>query len=339
MYCLPTAYPPEPDLLFRNQGDGTFLETSQAAGVHDETGRGLGLAIADFDGDDACDIFIANDTSQNFLWLNQRGLQFQEAALARGVALTGAGATMSGMGVACGDYDRNGWMDISVTNFYQERSTLYQNMGSAGFIDSADAVGIGAASRDRLGFGTIFLDANMDGFLDLFVANGHINDSSHLGVPYRMRQQLLVNDGGRRFEDHSDSAGHYFSRPLLGRGVASLDYDNDGLPDVAVSHILDAAALLINRTPNPGHWLGFQLVGTRSNRDGTGAKVVVATNGETHAYQCFAGGGYLSSSDKRMLIGLGETSELDSVVVRWPSGHEQPLGVIDANRYHRVSEN
>src|SRR5207244_1405663 len=149
-------------LVYRSLGDGTFLESSESAGIRDENGRGLGLVIADFDRDGRPDIFVANDTSENFLFLNQGSLRFEEAALRLGVALTGAGATMSGMGVACADYDLNGYLDLFVTNFYQEKNVLYQNKGPSGFLDVADAAGLGAASRDRLGFGTIFLDADLD---------------------------------------------------------------------------------------------------------------------------------------------------------------------------------
>jgi hypothetical protein len=324
--------------LFRNRGDGTFQESGRTAGIRDETGRGLGVAIADFNDDGEPDIFVANDTSENFLFVNERGFRFEESALRLGVALTGAGSTMSGMGVACGDYDLNGRLDLMVTNFYQERSVLYQNMGSSGFIDSADAAGIGVASRDRLGFGTVFLDANLDGFPDLFVANGHISDMTHVGIPYKMRQQFLLNDAGRTFRDTSDSTGPYFHQRLLGRGVAVADIDNDGRPDLVVSHILDPAALLLNRTPEHGHWLGLQLVGTKSNRDAANAKVRVRINGQERAYELIAGGGYLSSSDKRLLIGLGQTATIDDVVVQWPSGREQKLESLAADRYYLFVE-
>ena len=338
MHCPPSTFPPQPDRLFRNQGDGTFGESSRAAGIRDDSGRGLGVAIADFNDDGDPDIFVANDTSENFLFVNQREFQFEESALSFGVALTGAGSTMSGMGVACGDYDLNGRLDLFVTNFYQERSVLYQNMGASGFIDSADATGAGLASRDRLGFGTVFLDANLDGFPDLFVANGHISDMTHVGIPYKMRQQFLLNDGGKKLHDVSDSAGPYFHQRLLGRGVAAADIDNDGRPDLVVSHILDPAALLVNRSPQHGHWLGLQLIGTQSNRDGTNAKVRAIVNGQERAYELIAGGGYLSSSDKRLLIGLGQTATIDNLVVRWPSGKKQTLGSVLADRYYRLIE-
>ncbi len=338
MHCLPSVYPAQSDLLFRNQGDGTFQESSGTAGIRDENGRGLGIAIADFNHDGGPDIFIANDTSVNFLFLNKQGFHFEESALNLGVALTGAGSTMSGMGVACGDYDLNGWPDIFVTNFYQERSVLYQNMGSNGFMDSADATGVGAFSRDRLGFGTVFLDADLDGFPDLFVANGHISDMTHQGIPYKMRQQLLVNDGGKKFRDGSDSAGPYFHQRLLGRGVAALDINNDGLQDLVVSHIMDPAALLVNRSTNHGHWLGLQLIGSQANRDGTNAKVRVRVDGQERAYELVAGGGYLSSSDKRLLIGVGQTVTINDLVVRWPSGIEQRFDSLPVDRYHRIIE-
>lgn len=338
MHCLPTAYSAQSDLLFRNQGDGTFQESSRAAGIREENGRGLGVAIADFNDDGQPDIFVANDTSENFLFLNQTEFRFEESALSLGVALTGSGSTMSGMGVACGDYDLNGWPDLFVTNFYQERNVLYQNMGPNGFIDSADATGVGAFSRDRLGFGTVFLDADLDGFQDLFVANGHVSDMSSLGIPYKMRPQFLHNQGNGMFVDSSNSAGAYFHNPLLGRGVASADINNDGLPDLVVSHILDTAALLLNRTAKRGRWLGLELIGTRSNRNGLNAKIRLSVAGQERAYEIIAGGGYLSSSDKRLLIGLGQMATIDNLVVHWPSGMEQKVDSLLADRYHRLVE-
>jgi hypothetical protein len=338
LYRLPGLFPAQPDLLLHNRGDGTFEEVSRTSGVMDESGRGLGIAIADFDGDDRPDIFVANDTSENFLFINEGQLQFEESALRLGVALTATGATMSGMGVACGDFDRNGWTDLSVTNFYHERSVLYQNLGAAGFLDSADATGVGIASRDRLGFGTVFIDANLDGFPDLFVANGHINDQSEMGIPYRMRAQLLINERGSRFRDASDSAGPYFTRRVLGRGVASLDYNNDGLPDIVVSHLIDPVSLLVNQTPVTGHWLGLRLTGSVSNRDGINAKVTIQVDGEQRAYEFVSGGGYLSSSDKRLIIGLGDANAIDAATVRWPSGKEMRLGELKTNRYYDVRE-
>ncbi len=338
MHCLPSVYPAQPDLLFRNQGDGSFQETGRMAGIHDENGRGLGVAIADFNDDGAPDIFVANDTSENFLFVNNREFRFEESALRLGVALTGAGSTMSGMGVACADYDLNGRMDLFVTNFYQERSVLYQNMGPSGFMDSADAAGVGAASRDRLGFGAVFLDADLDGWPDLFVANGHVSDMTHVGVPYKMRQQLFHNVGGGQFQDVSDSAGAYFHNLLLGRGVAWIDANNDGLPDLVVSHIRDAAALLMNRTRSPGRWIGLEFVGTLSNRSGLNVKLHVPIGAAQRHYENLAGGGYLSSSDKRLLVGLGNDSVTGSLVVRWPSGQVQYVRDTVAGRYHRVVE-
>ncbi len=338
MHCLPTRYKPQADLFYHSAGDGRFTESAASAGLRDETGRGLGLAIADFDRDGRPDIFVANDTSENFLFLNQGGLRFEESALARGVALTGAGATMSGMGVACADYDLNGYLDLFVTNFYQEKCVLYQNLGLGGFLEVADAAGLGAASRDRLGFGTIFLDADLDGLPDLFVANGHVSDMTSLGVPYRMRPQLFRNRGNATFQDISDSCGSYFRQRRLGRGVAWADFNNDGLPDVVVSQIGEPAAILINRTAPHGHWLGLELTGTASNRDGRNAQVTVTVGGRERFYELVAGAGYLSSSDKRLLIGLGAENKAEKVVVRWPSGTEQRLGTLPADRYHRVRE-
>ncbi|MBI3463844.1 MAG: CRTAC1 family protein [Planctomycetes bacterium] len=308
VHCLPRRYPAQPDLLFHNQGDGTFAERSAQAGVVDENGRGLGVVIADFTSDDRPDIFVANDTSENFLFVGQGGLRFEDRALSLGVALTGEGSTMSGMGVACGDYDRNGFLDLFVTNFY------------------------------GLGWGTVFIDADLDGFPDLFVANGHVSDLRHERIPYKMRQQFYRNAGNGKFEDVSESAGPYFRQLQLGRGVAWADINNDGLPDLVVSHIVDPVTLLLNQTREHGHWIGLRLVGTRSNRNGLNAKVLITVEGAVRSYELVAGGGYLSSSDLRLLVGLGQVDHLDQVVVRWPSGQEDNLYSLAVDRYHVLRE-
>jgi hypothetical protein len=337
MHCLPSRYRAQPDLLYRNGGDGSFLEASEAAGALDEHGRGLGVAIGDLAGDERPDIFVANDLSENFLFVNQGQFRFEDRALRLGAALTGDGSTMAGMGVACADYDGNGYLDIVVTNFYAQQNALFHNLGPSGFRDNADAAGLGDTSRDRLGFGTVFLDADLDRSPDLFVANGHVSNMTHVGVPYKMRQQLYWNRGGR-FHEVSDSCGTYFRQNLLGRGVAAGDLNNDGLPDMVASHILDRAAVLLNRTVAHGHWLGLELVGARSNRNGTNVQVTIQLGGEKRRHETIAGAGYLSSSDKRLLIGLGPADQVESLSVRWPSGHQQQLVTPAIDRYHRVVE-
>ena len=264
VHCEPQQYKSQPDALFHNQGEGTFADATQRAGIRDDHGRGLGVAIADFNGDHRPDIFVSNDTTANLLFVNQGGLTFKESALELGVALNGGGSTMSGMGIACGDYDGNGWLDLFVADFYESKNVLFANLGPEGFLDRADLAGVGACSLDRLTFGCVFLDADLDGHPDLFLANGHVDDKSAFGVPFKMRPQLFRNGGNGRFEDLSDSVGPYFHRELLGRGVAVADVNNDGLPDLLVNHINDQASLLLNRTAEHGHWLGLELIGRRS---------------------------------------------------------------------------
>ncbi|HID21539.1 MAG TPA: VCBS repeat-containing protein, partial [Planctomycetaceae bacterium] len=248
MHCLPQVFESEPDLLYRNLGDGRFEECSVESGIEDDRGRGLGLAIADFNRDGLPDIFVSNDTTENYLFVNQGGFKFKEQAVTCGAALTGEGSTMSGMGVTCADYDANGYLDNFVCNFYEEKNVLFENLGGDGFVDSSDALGLAHTSRDKLTFGCAFLDADLDGYPDLFVANGHVSDLTALGVPYRMRPQIYRNLAGKRFVDQSSVAGLYFHRQFIGRGCAVADWNNDGLPDLVVSHIRDQAALLVNST-------------------------------------------------------------------------------------------
>jgi hypothetical protein len=337
-HCGPLNYPAQQDLLFRNQHDGTFIETARDCGVIDANGRGLGVVVADLDGDGRPDVFIANDNSENALFLNRGGLRFEETGLRAGVALRAEGSIMAGMGVACGDYDGNGWLDLFVTDFYEAENALFTNLGKRGFLDAAATTGLGASSRDRLGFGTVFLDADLDGYLDLFVANGHISDLTPLGIPYRMRQQLYRGGPDARFADVSASAGTYFHLPLLGRGVAVGDFDNNGLPDLACNHLRDQAALLINRSSEHGNWLGFDLVGSRSNRNGRNVKLRVTVADKTQVFEAVAGGSYLSSSDPRLLIGLGESAPRAKIELHWPSGAEQHLTDLAAHRYHLIRE-
>lgn len=338
VHCGPLQYRAQPDLLFHNQGDGSFIESSRAAGICDQNGRGLALAIADLNGDDLPDIFVANDTSENLLFINQVGLRFLESGLSLGVSLTGSGSTMQGMGVACADFDHNGWPDLFVTDFYGEKNILFQNIGNGLFVDVTDLAGLGPPSRDRLAFGTVPIDADLDGLPDIFVANGHVDDLSSQGIPYKMRQQLFHNNGNGKFGDISDSVGPYFRERLLGRGVAAADLNNDGLPDVVVSHIQDRAALLLNQTSTHGHWLGLEFVGTRSNRSGLNVKVELTVAGQQRYFETVAGGGYLSSSDKRLLVGVGEARSVDRVTIRWPSGSKTTLSSLPADRYHRLIE-
>jgi hypothetical protein len=338
IHCGPQKFVPQPDLLFRNLGDGTFCDVARDAGIDDDSGRGLAVSIADFTGDSRPDIFVANDTSQNFLFINRGNFQFQESALQLGAALTGSGHYMAGMSSACADYDLNGWLDVFVTNFYGARSALFRNLGESGFFEQAHIAGLSVPSHDRLGFGACFLDADLDGHPDLAVANGHVSDMTAAGIPYKMRQQFFHNLGSGTFRDESDSAGSYYHLELLGRGAATVDMNDDGRLDLVVSHVGDPAALLVNRTDPHGHWLGLKLVGRQSNRDAIGTRVRVSTGARALVYEIAGGTSYLSTSDRRLVVGLDSQSVIESLELQWPSGQQLRWLGPAADRYHLLVE-
>jgi hypothetical protein len=322
-YCPPGAFAAEPDALFRNDGDGRFTDVSQASGIAGHAGNGLGLAIADFDNDGRLDIFVADDRTPNRLFHNRGGLRFEEVGLAWGVALNEAGLLRAGMGVAAGDSDGDGRLDLLVTNFYEEGSTLYRNAAPSRFEVTTARAGLLVPSRSKLGFGTGFFDADHDGHLDLFVANGHINDVRPLGIPYAMEPQLFRNDGRGRFREVSSEGGPYFRQPVLGRGAAFGDLDNDGDTDIVLTHLGRPPALLRNETAPRGGVLRLTLAGRAPSRTPIGAQVTVRAGAMTLTRVVAGATSYLSSSDTQVLVGLGQAPRADSVAVRWPSGRTQ----------------
>jgi len=340
MHCHPSAYVAQPDLFFRNNGDGSFTDATKTFGLSESVGRGLGVAVADFTGNGRPAVYVANDSTDAFLWVREPGgrLTYSNQAAALGVGLTGSGATMAGMGVAVGDYDRNGLPDLFVTDFFEAGGSLFASFGKQGFVPKSAAVGLLGPTRRRLGFGAVFLDADLDGWPDLAMVNGHVSDLTSLGIPYKMKAQLFRNEGGRRFVDLSESSGEFFRRPLLGRGLATGDFNDDGRLDLVVSNIRDQAALLLNRTTDSGDWVGFDFIGRRSARGTLNVRVEIRRGSSVDRYEQHSGGGFLSSSDPRYVVGLGKTGSPDEVVVRWPSGRRQLLVRPERNRYHVVIE-
>ena len=319
VYCVPRAFEAEADHVFRNDG-GRFVDVTEEAGIIDLDGRGLGVVVADLDGDAKPEIFVANDMTANLLYQNLGGFRFEEVGLASGVASNAGGGYQAGMGIACGDVDGDGRPDLAVTNFYGESVTLYRNLGGGLFADRTGAAGLAAPTRYQLGFGTSFFDADNDGRLDLAVANGHVNDYRP-SIPYAMPAQLFLGAGGGRFTDASASAGACWSAPRVGRGLAVGDLDNDGRDDVLILSQNGPLAYFHNLGP-AGRRITLQLEGTKSNRDGVGAVVRVSAGGVTQTLWRLGGGSFLSASDGRVRVGLGPrgASPLFAVEVIWPSG-------------------
>jgi hypothetical protein len=272
------------------------------------------------------DLYVANDTTPNFLWENQGRGSFVDRGVASGTAFNRYGASEAGMGVAAGDVDGDGRFDLFVTNFFGETNTLYRNEGGLLFCDVTREIGLAAPSMARLGFGTCLADFDRDGWLDLFVTNGHVHDRlQEIGrdEPYAQLAQVFHNDRGARFSDVSAGSGRFFCEPHVGRGAATADYDRDGDVDVAVNHLNGPAALLRNDAAAAGGWLQIELIGTTSNCDGVGAVVTVDLGSRTLVQAAQAGASYLSCHESRLSVGVADAQRIRRVSVRWPSGRDE----------------
>ena len=338
IHCTPGLYAPQPDLLYRNKGDGTFTEVGKEAGFADTNGRGLGLAIADFDDDGKLDLFVANDATPDSLYKNRGGLRFEEVGLEAGVATNGDGRATASMGVVADDLDGDGRIDLFITNLVNESNTFLRNLGGGLFVNATLSAGLDAPSRVHTGFGDAALDADNDGHVDLFVANGHVNDRPWANSTMAQPQSFYRGRGGGRFTPMltSDPAS-YFSRRVSGRGVAAGDLDNDGRVNVVVVHRDAPAALLRNRAEG-GHWLALDLRGTRSGRTPVGARATCHASGRTSVRWVTAGTGYLSAHDRRLRFGLGKAAVVDRLEIRWPSGAVQTWTDLPIDRILSIEE-
>jgi enediyne biosynthesis protein E4 len=317
-YCPPHPFPSRPDHLFRNDG-GRFVDVTAEAGITDSHGRGLGVVAADIDQDGRVDIFVANDTTANYLWHNLGGMKFEEVGVSSGVACSATGLFQAGMGTAVGDLDRDGLPDLVVTNFYGESTSFFRNMGKAMFADQTSAIGLAGPSRYLLGFGVVLFDANNDGRLDLAQTNGHVVDNRP-DSSFEMPGLLMIGGEAGRFVDVTRTAGAVWAIPRVGRALAAGDLDNDGWIDVVCVSQNSPLLFLHNRTATTaGHAVSFLLEGTKSNRDGIGAVVTVTAGGRRRRAWRYGGGSYESASDPRLHFGLGQ-DQIEQVEVRWPSG-------------------
>ena len=341
-YCGPLQFRPVPDRLFRNEGNGTFRDVSEATGITKADGPGLGVAAADFNDDGRIDFYVANDAMANQLWVNRADGTFADGALLAGVALSGEGKPEGSMGVAVGDPDNDGDFDLFVTNITRETHAFYRNRGGGIFDDARLAAGLGAATAPYTGFGTDWFDYDVDGWLDLFTANGAVTIIEALrGTPHPFRQknQLLRNIGGSKFRDVSHEAGAGLTALDVGRGAAFGDVDNDGDVDVLVTNNGARARLLLNQVGTSGHWLQVQLRGTTDNRQGLGARVGLRRrNGTTLWRRARTDGSYLSASDPRVHFGLGPTADIEAVVVHWPRGLREIWTGVPADSFVTLTE-
>lgn len=340
-YCPPAAYLPVRDRLYRNRGDGTFVDVTATA-LGREFGAALGVATADFDGDGWIDIYVANDSDENQLWINQRNGTFKDTGLLSGAALSANGKPEASMGVDAGDFDSDGDEDIVITNLTGEGTALYVNDGSGGFEERSVRSGLRPASLPYTGFGAAWLDVDNDTWLDVLTVNGAVRTIEALArardpFPLHQRKQLFRNAGGR-FEDVTGLAGAAFELSEVGRGAAFGDLDNDGDTDVVLGNNNGRVRLLINNVGNRNHWVGLRLVG-RQGRDMLGARVsIVRRNGSTLWRRARADGSYGSANDPRVLVGLGASAEPPRVRVVWPGGRMEEWNTVAVDRWTTLTE-
>ena len=337
-FCGPGGLPAQPDVLFRNRGDGRFEDVSHSTGIDRQPLPGLGVVFADFDDDGDQDFYVANDGFANLLWRNDGGWSFSEVGAMAGVAYSEEGRAQAGMGVDSGDYDNDGDRDFFVTNFANDVNTLYRNEGRGLFSDATAAGGLGGLARPYMGWSTSFFDADNNGWRDLFVANGHLYPQVQAkSMRYAQRNLLYWNEGGF-FDPAGPGVGSDLQVQKVSRGSAFGDYDNDGDVDIVVVNLNDAPTLLRNEGGNARFWVGLDLEGEISNRDGIGARVRLTSGGRTQTAEVRSSYGYLSSHDRRLRFGLGDGERVDQVEITWPSGRVQLLENPGVRKYVKLRE-
>lgn len=337
--CSPARFNAEPDSLYINRGNGKFQDHGVSAGVADnEIGKGLAVEIADFSEDGQLDVFVANDTTRNSLFINRGDMQFDDSAVSMGVAVSSDGTHGASMGTASGDFDRDGHLDLFVTNFRNQVNDLFSSAGKSGFIPAGSFFGINLSSRDKLAFGAVFRDFDMDGWPDLFVANGHIWDltpvNSH--IEYQMHPDVLRNLQGRTFENVRSTAGSYFANKWLGRSVAAGDIDGDTIPDLVVQHVGAPVAILKNVSPPKSRGVLLTIIGTAHCRDPLGCRVTVSAGNED-TVSCFpSGGSFQASHDSRLTLLVPESETIDQIEIVWPDSLKSVWQQIDVSRTHNI---
>lgn len=337
-YCVPRVFKPRPSFLFHNEGGGKFADVSRDSGIASALGKSFGAVATDVNNDGLMDLFVANDTVANFLFVNKGKNKFEDVGLVSGVAYSDSGAARSGMGVDATDFDGDGWQDLFVANIDQELFSLYQNQKDMTFLDKPGE--IAPATRLLSGWGSKFFDYDNDGDPDLILANGHPDDMieiQSLRVKYKEPLLMFENVNGK-YKNVSAISGAVFSKDFPARGLSVGDCDNDGDLDVLVINNGEAPILLRNDGGNRNNWLGLQLVSTRSNPGAVGAIITWVAGGLKHSRLKTGGGSFLSSHDPREVLGLGRATKIDSVEIKWPSGRVDKLTSLPLNKYIKVVE-
>jgi hypothetical protein len=339
-YCHPDNFKGATNLLYHQKADGTFEDVSAKAGVADSSGKGLGIAFADFDNDGWSDVFVANDSVRQSLYHNKKDGTFEDIAVMSGAGYDENGKTFAGMGIDAADYDNDGWQDLIITTLSNETYPLYRNNKDLSFSWATNVTAVGQITLLYSGWGTRFIDADNDGWRDIFVAQGHVLDTIEASASYLKYKQtpLLMRNTGKSFVNISATAGAAFNVPIVARGAAFGDLNGDGQVDIIIN-VLNSAPVILRNNGTSNHWLGISLIGTKSNRDGIGSRVVVTdSNGRKQIFDVSTSSSYLSANDPRIIVGLGEAAAVKSIEVSWPSGRTQTITDPKLQRYVSIKE-
>jgi len=339
--CAPSEYAGSPDALYHNNHDGTFANVTRAAGIYQPQGKNLSVQAGDYDHDGWPDLFVANDGLNAYLYRNQHDGTFREVGLTTGMAVTSRGTVMAAMCISLGDYDNDGQLDLYISDFQRSSDHLWHNDGKGFFDEVSDEAGITQPTRDVLSFGGGFVDYDNDGLLDIFIANGHVYPEVEQATPgtrYKQINSLFHNQSKGKFVEVGKISGDGLQTPYVGRGVAFADFDNDGFVDVLVANNGDSPLLLHNNGGNGNNFLNFKLVGKKSNRDATGARIHIVAEAMSQIREIAGGGSYLSQSDLRANFGLGRAKRAESVEITWPSGRKQIFKGVEANKSYLIEE-
>jgi len=339
--CGPRGLKGARDRLYHNNGDGTFTDVTEKLNIDPDRYYGLGVLWLDYDKDGCLDLYVANDSSPSLLYHNNCKGGFTEVGAEAGVAYSSDGHEQAGMGIDSADYDRDGWPDIVKTNFSDDTKNLYHNDHNGEFTDLAGPAGIAAIGYPYLGFGVKFFDFDNDGWPDIFMANGHVDaqvEGQSFGVGYAERPFLFHNLKNGKFEEIGEKSGPALAKKYIGRAALTADFWNRGRQDILFTNMDGSPVLLRNEVPSPGHWVRIKTIGSKSNRDGFGAKVEITAEGSTRYAEVRAGSSFESSNDPRVHFGLGAATRVDAIVIRWPSGQIDKLGPEAADQELVVRE-